>query len=283
MNTWTPLIPVLLMLVAFSLRKFAPTGGWLHTIGGATLIAFISGLLGALAQAIQAHGFSSSVIVPAIASFIMSFIATANPSMGKTEEPTVTLPPGSSLRALLPLAFIALACASCATAGGKAMKACELGKLGSDAQIALTTGQAIASNPGSTTADLEQAALSFLPGQFECAMQALAAWWAAKPATTTPTESGPAAALVAAYHDAQRLHALDVLGQYLAAHKPTACAPLHVAELLAPPAVCDSTAQPPTDARACRKMACDSEDVDCGDVDARRAPLVRNPFRLSAL
>lgn len=114
MNQWTPLIPVALMGLAFALRKFTPAGGWLHTAGGATLIAFITGLLGALAQAIQQHGFSSAVLVPAIASFVMSFIATANPSQPASPDAHTKQVDGASLRALVPLAFVALAMSGCA-------------------------------------------------------------------------------------------------------------------------------------------------------------------------
>jgi hypothetical protein len=41
--------------------------------------------LGAVAQAIQSHGLSTAVIGPAIAAFVMSFIATASPSMRTTD------------------------------------------------------------------------------------------------------------------------------------------------------------------------------------------------------
>lgn len=114
MNAWTPLIPVALMLFAFGLRKLTPSSGFLHTAAGATVIAFASGLLGALAQAIQAHGFSSATIVPAIASFVMSFIATANPSLPADPDARTKQIDGASLRALLPLAFVALALSGCA-------------------------------------------------------------------------------------------------------------------------------------------------------------------------
>lgn len=228
MGPYTPLIPVVLMLAAFAMRKFAPTGGWLHTLAGATFIAFCTGLLGAIAQAITAHGISTGVIVPAVATFAMSFIATASPVPAeKKEEERVVKPAGgfAAVGLLIVLALIGLlglffAASGCATAGGQALKACELGQLSSDAGPAIALGQAIAADPSSTVSDLESAAGKFLPSQFECAVQALLAWWASRgaPAVT-------ANALMASSAEAQAIHAKDVLSRYMAAHKPTACGP----------------------------------------------------------
>jgi len=201
MNAYTPLIPMVLMLMAFALRRFTPTTGFLHTPPGAWLIALVSGVLGAVAHAIQTGGVSTGVVVPAIASFIMSFLATANPSMAP----------------LLAFALLGLV-ASCQTAGGQALKACEIGQLKAQAQDAVVTGLNIASNPGSAVSDLEAAALRYLPGQFECAMEALAAWLTKQAPATTGE------ALAAASVTAQSWHALDVVTAYLVAHKPpSAC------------------------------------------------------------
>jgi hypothetical protein len=112
MNQWTPLIPVVLLGVSYALRRYSPKDGWLHSALGAFVIASVSGLLATVAQAIQAHGLSSAAIMPAVASFLGSLFATANPTMGaaKTEESTtLKAPPGASARALLPFAFLALA------------------------------------------------------------------------------------------------------------------------------------------------------------------------------
>jgi hypothetical protein len=131
------------------------------------------------------------------------------------------LPPGSSLRAMLPLAFLALTLSGCATAGGKALGACELGQLPSEGQIGFATAQQIASNPNSTTADLESAALQLLPGQLECGAKALLAWLESLGQPAAPSTKGkmsPRALLVASSND----HAIQVLKQYLAAH-PAAC------------------------------------------------------------
>ena len=220
MGPYTPLVPAILMLLAYSLRRFAPAGGWLHTLGGATAIAFVSGLLGALAQAIQAHGFSSATVVPAISSFVLSFIATSNPTMSAAEKKEEATLKGGALVVLLALG---IALSGCGTAAGKVMKTCELGQLAADSQPAVALAQAIASDPGSAVADLEAAALKFLPGQFECAAQALAAWWASRGDAAPSADPGIAQALIAAHGDAQALHARDVLERYLAAHKPVAC------------------------------------------------------------
>lgn len=198
---------------------------FVSTIAPFLLVTAIPSLLVALTPYPKAGGFLKALSVFAQLLSILTHRDSPGTlkmpltaTFGKTEEPTTARPSSSSLRALLPLAFLALSISGCATFG-----ACELGKLGSDAQIAVATGQAIASNPGSTTADLETAALSFFPGQFECGLQALAAWWASKPATTVPDSTGVASALMAAVQDAQREHALDVIGRYLAVHRPVAC------------------------------------------------------------
>jgi hypothetical protein len=145
--------------------------------------------------------------------------AEAAKSAPSSPPPPPAVPPAAVLLVLLSAAL--LAASGCAT-----FKACTIGKLGSDAQIVSTAVQAIVSNPGSTTADLEQAAFSFAPGLVDCAAQALVAYWAAKPeaAPALPAGTDVKAALMAASSDAQRTHALDVLQRYLTQHKPTACA-----------------------------------------------------------
>jgi hypothetical protein len=222
MNAWTPLIPVALMLFAFGLRKLTPSSGFLHTAAGATVIAFASGLLGALAEAIQAHGFTTATIVPAIASFVMSFIATANPSLPAAPNARTKQIDGASLRALLPLAFVALALSGCATAGGKALKACELSQLPAEEQALASSVANIALDVGSTVVDLEQLALAVGKAQFSCVAQAVAAWLAAPAPAIAPTPE-VANALLQASADARRDHARQVLEQYLTAH-PSACA-----------------------------------------------------------
>lgn len=119
MGPYAPLIPAILMLVAFSLRRFAPAG-FMHSLGGATLIAFISGLLGAAAEAIASHGLTAAAIVPAVASFVMSFIATANPSTKATdEEPKVVKGSAGPFKVglMLPFLFLgaSLAMSGCGT------------------------------------------------------------------------------------------------------------------------------------------------------------------------
>lgn len=116
----------------------------------------------------------------------------------------------------LVLGIAGMLAAGCGTAGGKALKACELGQLSADAQPALALGQAIATDPSSTVSDLETAALKFLPGQFECAIQALIAWWGSQPTST-------ANSFMQSSTEAQAMHARDVLQRYAAAHKPSAC------------------------------------------------------------
>jgi hypothetical protein len=133
------------MLAAYSIRRFTPATGWLHTAAGAALIAFVCGLLGAVAQAIQSHGLSTAVIVPAIAAFVMSFIATANPSMRSTEGKDQLQVP---LAAMLPLLFLSALVGGCVTAKKIAYDAaaCALGQVPS--AVATTVDEAEASLTG---------------------------------------------------------------------------------------------------------------------------------------
>lgn len=131
-------------------------------------------------------------------------------------------PPDSSLRALLPLAFVALALSGCATAGGKALKTCELSQLPAEEQALASSVANIALDVGSTVVDLEQLALAVGKAQFSCVAQAVAAWLAAPAPAIAPTPE-VANALLQASADARRDHAKQVLGQYLASH-PSACA-----------------------------------------------------------
>jgi hypothetical protein len=233
MNTYTPLIPVGLMFLAFCLRKFTPRSAWFHTAAGAFAIATVSGLLDTIGEAVQSKGLNAASLVAAGCSFLLSLMAMSNPSLrkGDEESPKMILPGEISKYAFIPILFAgATLISSCATPAGQAFKTCELGKLPSAAQTAWATVQDITSNPSSTTGDLTAAALTLLPGQLDCAAKALLAWLEGK--VDAPAEEGAPIqrALLAASNASAHEHARGILREYLRG-KPTSCRPVKVALL----------------------------------------------------
>lgn len=232
MNTYTPLIPVGLMFLAFCLRRFTPRSAWFHTGFGAFAIATTSGLLDTLGEAVQAKGLNTASLVAAGCSFLLSLMAMANPSMGKgDEEPKMILPGEISKFGFIPILFAgAMLLSSCVTPAGQAFKACELGKLPAESQVAWATAQDIVSNPSSTTADLTAAALTLLPGQLDCAARALLAWLEGLADKPAPAGAAVGQALMSAWNGSVHDHAKNVLRAYLAG-KSTSCRPVRVALL----------------------------------------------------
>lgn len=208
LSIWTPLFIALLLGGANLVRRFAPALHFLHSTAGTWVIATTAGLIDAIAEAARSGGFSLAVVIPASVAFLTSAISASNPSLAAdgTNKATGL----GKLAAMLPLMFVAFTLAGCPSAGGQALKNCEIGKLAGSAQAAVVTAEQIAMNPSSAVADLEQAALTFLPGQFDCALQALAAWWSGgKKGEIRPQDQ----------------HARQVVAAYLAKHQPVACGP----------------------------------------------------------
>jgi hypothetical protein len=233
MNTYTPLIPVGLMFVAFCLRKFTPRSAWFHTPAGAFAIATTSGLLDTLGEAVQSKGLNTASLVAAGCSFLLSLMAMSNPSLrkGDEESPKMILPGEISKFAFLPILFAgAMLFSSCATPAGQAFKACELGKLPAEGQVAWATVQDITSNPSSTTSDLTAAALQLLPGQLDCAAKALLVWLEGKTDPAAAEGAPVQRALLAASNASAHDHARQVLREYLRG-KSTSCRPVKVALL----------------------------------------------------
>jgi hypothetical protein len=123
------------------------------------------------------------------------------------------------MRSLVLVAVLAFA--GCATPGGQALKACEVGGLAGTLQSVALTVLEVAQNPNSYVSDLEGMGKSLAPGQLSCVAQAVLAWLENRepaPATAPPVSQ----ALLAAHSDVAREHARQVLRQYLNAH-PSAC------------------------------------------------------------
>jgi hypothetical protein len=233
MNTYTPLIPVGLMFLAFCLRKFTPRSAWFHTAAGAFAIATASGLLDTIGEAVQSKGLNAASLVAAVCSFLLSLMAMSNPSLrkGDEESPKMILPGEISKYGFIPILFAgAMLVSGCGAAGGKAWTACELGKLPAIGQTAFATAHDIADNQSSTAADLTTAALALAPGQFDCAAKALLAWLEGQ--ADAPAEEGASVqrALLVASNASAHEHARGVLREYLRG-KPTSCRPVKVALL----------------------------------------------------
>jgi hypothetical protein len=79
-----PLLPILLMMLAFACRKYAPENHWLHTPGGMFAVGLVAGALDAIAHAIQQGGVHQAVIVSALVAFLGSLLAQSNPLAGKS-------------------------------------------------------------------------------------------------------------------------------------------------------------------------------------------------------
>jgi hypothetical protein len=199
MSQYTPLVVVILMFLAWLLRRISPAGGFLHTKLGATVIAGVSGLLGAVAQAIQAHGLSKATVIPAVTSFLMSLIATSNPSMAAQLDASENTPAETPaartkqagfirLTMLLVIASIGVSIAflGCKTTFGKAYSAC-LGTHVADLPATATKipDQVVsildtAATEGDTAAALEGLVDAYQDGGFLVAC-AVTAWKVAHP------------------------------------------------------------------------------------------------------
>lgn len=168
------------------------------------------------------------------------------------EEPKLKLPPSAIAKAVLPLLLLPALLVS-----GCAFGRCELGKLSSAGQIAFATAQDIASNPDSTEVELTKAAFAFLPGQLECASQALLDWLLKKQAR----KAGLAFGAMTVDPDQ---HKIAVLRAYLAGKK-LACSPMRIglADPLQlrerPHRAAVALLEPCEDAETCRQIVIDDD------------------------
>lgn len=236
---YTLLVAALLTAAAYSLRRFTPKTGFLHSDAGLFFISMANGLLAAAADAIVKQGITKEALIPALANAIMSAVAAANPSIPaeKKEEEEIAAPRRGAagfvgaflllVIALVGLLGLAMACSGCATTGGRgaeqAVIKCEMGALPAALGKIALAGLEMALNQNSNPSDLEQVAMGAAPGQAECAFQALLAWLSG-PSTPAAADAPVGQALLAAHSEVAREHARAVLRAYLA-HRPTACGP----------------------------------------------------------
>lgn len=78
---WPALAMLACVLVSYALRRFTPSTGRWHTGGGAFVLALVTAVLSATAQAIQAHGLALASIESAAIGAVLSLLATSNPSL----------------------------------------------------------------------------------------------------------------------------------------------------------------------------------------------------------
>lgn len=228
---WTPLIAVACGAVAYFLRSWTPSDGWLHTGAGHALLVLVAGVLAAIGQAAAAQGLSMATVVAAASGAIGGFIGAGNPS----NQGGAGIPPRSSgqsgrasLVVLLVLAALgfggALAMAGCATPGGVALKNCELGALPAEEQAVLAEVGVVLMNPSAVLSDLIALAAKLGPAQVGCAVAAWDAFLASRQAAPKGSQ------LMMATSDEQRAHAHALTKAYLAGH-PVACGGHYVAAL----------------------------------------------------
>jgi hypothetical protein len=78
---WPALVLIACALASYLARRLAPSVKFLHTATGAVLLAVLTGLASTVAQAVSAHGLSLASIQPAVVGFLLSFLASSNPSV----------------------------------------------------------------------------------------------------------------------------------------------------------------------------------------------------------
>lgn len=78
---WPALIVLACTVGSYFARKFLPNENFFHSVGGAFILAGMTAVLSAVAQAVQNGGLHMQVIVPAVTGAILSLLATSNPSL----------------------------------------------------------------------------------------------------------------------------------------------------------------------------------------------------------
>lgn len=150
-----------------------------------------------------------------------------------TEEPKMILPGEISKFAFLPILFAgAMLLSGCQTAGGKALKTCELNALPAAMQSVEAEVLALAMDPSSWAQDLITLAVKLGKDQVACAAQALAAFFDRTPAPDTLASSVRAFASGPPTDSEARAHAKKVLHDYLTRPETsTSCRPVPAAWL----------------------------------------------------
>lgn len=202
-------VTALLLLVAchgvvWVIRRVSPDSHFFHTKWGAVVLALITLVLSTVIETVQTSGINVSDIEIALLNALLSFLTTSNPSVDPSTNTSKKPDPTALVLAL----FMTMAVSGCA--GGKALGACELGKLPQTSQPAVSAVVAIAVAGGANWQDeLEALAKTLAPGQLECVVQAVVAAWSASRASLSPAHAA----------------ALERLQIYSKGHPATACVP----------------------------------------------------------
>jgi hypothetical protein len=212
---WPMLGVSLASLAAYGIRKLSAEYTFFHSGAGAFALALLGSVISSVTPVIQAHGFAWAALAWAAVGGLTSFVATLNPST-TADQPPAKSPAAAKLTMFLPLVFLSLFVSGCPSAGGQALKNCELGQLPAAEQSIIAEVGIIIMNPAAVVADLVALAAQLGPGQVACAVQA----WDAFLASKQPATVG---GLMAATTIDQRAHALSLTRAYLAQHPATAC------------------------------------------------------------
>jgi hypothetical protein len=215
---------VVLVIASWAVRKTTSIA-FFHSTAGAALAGALSAVLPALIKVIEDHGLSWPALQTAIVGAALSYVASDNASNTSAEQKAKVMamrsrrsgsatPPNLPITkaSLLPLAFIALALSGCPSAGGQALRKCEMGQLPAVEEAVLADVGTIILAPASVVADLIALGVQLGPAQVGCAVQAWDAYLASKQTPTIKAEVAPVIA-----------HALSLTRAYLAAHPTTSC------------------------------------------------------------
>jgi len=195
---WPAAILLVLTLASYALRRFTPSTGPLHTPIALWLIATVNASITATIQGLQSHAFSWVTVEHFAIAGALSALAQANPSQVATAAKV--------------LAFALFMPFACATPGGAALGACELGQLPNTAQSVIAAVVSIALTAGADWAtQLKTLGGQVGPAQLNCAVAAVEAWLEGQvPKTGEPTKP--------------YLEAIARLKTWQASHSATACA-----------------------------------------------------------
>lgn len=203
-----------------------------HNILGHLLISLVGAIVSGVTPVFQSGHVSGAALAWAAVGAFTTFLAGLNHPPADSQARGSGQAGRASVAALVALAIASaimfgsvLAMAGCQTAGGQALKSCELGQLPAEEQVVLAEVGTVLMNPSAVLADLLALAAKLGPAQVGCAVAAWDAYLASK-AGATPAGS----ALLASTTLDQRAHALSLTHAYLAAH-PSACSGRSLAAL----------------------------------------------------
>jgi hypothetical protein len=180
-HNWQYVAVLGLVAVVYLIRKYAlklpgKIGTFVNSDRGGSLLVLVSGIAMSWVTAIKngAH-FSWAVVFSGITTGILA--SGARNVIWDVWKPSdvaskVKLPPIPIV-----LIFFCLFSASCATAGGQAIKTCEVNSLPQTEQGAIACAAAAATGGGDVQSAITACAAGIVPSQFNCLIQGLVAWF----------------------------------------------------------------------------------------------------------